>query len=126
MAYQSNAPSQKPYEQKPRTGSMFFNEEFNPQGDPEDTNNFWGNGKLMETDGTVLNFRVYSKVAKSGKVWYKLSMYPPKDQQQGQQSQQYSQPVQQAPVQQPPVQQPPVQQPPVQQQGQGEKMPWDD
>ena len=88
MAYQSNAPSQKPYEQKPRTGSMFKNEEFNPQGDLEDTNNYWGNGKLMESDGTVLNFRVYAKVGKeSWKPYWKLSMYEPKPQQQQQQGQ---------------------------------------
>ena len=101
MAYQSNPPAGKPYEQKPRTGSMFKNEEFNPQGDLDDPNNYWGNGKLMETNGAVLNFRVYAKVGKeSGKPYWKLSMYEPQ-QQQGQQA-------------------------PVQQPSQGEKMPWDD
>jgi hypothetical protein len=102
MAYQSNAPSQKPYELKPRTGSMFKNPDFNPQGDLDDTNNYWGNGKIMESDGTLLSFRVYAKVGKeSGKPYWKLSMYDPQPQEQQQQVQ-YNQ---QAPA---------------------NKMPWDD
>lgn len=105
MAYQSNAPVGKPYEQKPRTGSMFKNDDFDPNGDLDDSNNYWGNGKIMETDGTVLNFRVYAKVAKeSGKNYWKLSMYEPLQQgQQGQQGYQGKQGQQGKPDQPPPV-----------------------
>jgi len=114
MAYQSKPPSGQPFEQKPGTGSAFTNEDYDINGDPDDTNNYAFNGKYTEFSGDKVNFRFYRKVAKSGIVWYKMSSW--KTDSADQQGQQHSQPVQQAPVQ----------QPPVQQQGKGEKMPWDD
>ena len=79
MAYQQQQKGQ--YEQKPRTGSMFKNPDFNPQGDMDSPDNYWGNGSIVETDGTKLNFRVYAKVGKtSNKPYFKLSMYEPKPQ----------------------------------------------
>ena len=79
MAYQGK-PNSKPFELKPRTGSMFKNPDFNPNGDLDDPKNYWGNGTYKETNGTELKFTAYAKVAKSGKGWFKLSMYEPKDQ----------------------------------------------
>ena len=79
MAYQQQ--NKGNYENKPRTGSMFKNPDFNPNGDLDDSSNYWGNGSVTETDGTKLSFRVYAKVAKeSGKPYFKLSMYEPQSQ----------------------------------------------
>ena len=79
MAYQNNNPFPKSggkFEHKPGSGSIFKNPDYNPQGDPEDSNNFSGN-ITINVNGKIWKGRLYPKAPQGKMAYTRVSLYDP-------------------------------------------------
>jgi hypothetical protein len=97
MAFQNNRPFPKAggkFEHKPGSGSIFKNPDYNPQGDPEDSNNYSGN-ITINVNGKIWKGRLYPKAPQGKTAYTRVSLYDPEAVQQG-----GNQPQQQPPQQQ--------------------------
>ncbi len=79
MAYQNNSPFPKAggkFEHKPGSGSVFKNQEYNAQGDPDDPNNYWGN-ITINVNGKIWKGRLYPKTPQGKTPYMRVSLYDP-------------------------------------------------
>jgi hypothetical protein len=66
------------YEHKPNTGTIFPNEDYVPNGDPDDKDTNYAGNITINVGGKILKGRLYPKVSeKTGTKYTKVSLWEP-------------------------------------------------